>query len=724
MPPKRKPQEKPVDPPQRSVTVPNFLIRYLPAYQQPQWTEATRWRAVVRHQPIAIACRDTLIAFLLGTEWQIRAKNPNETENYKNDIDYYMELFESFNGWDFDTFLDILCQDILDTPFGGAAEVGRLGDKPDGRTVWVQHIDAATLYPTGDFEYPVAQKVPQWPKPIFFPRHAIDRAYYSPRPEWDRRGWGMAPPEKIYLAIELLYRGDRYYANLLLDTPEAGVLDLLDMEKGAALEWLESFNALFSGADPFKVPILYEHSTPAEFIPFGRPPTEMIFDNVTFKYAQIVCAGYGMKVSDIGLSREEARTLAGVIRSERQTRRTGFANIKAKTTAFFNRLLPPYLTFEWLDQDDESMMARGRSRLANFQAYGEAREKKLLALKELRAQIAADGLLDIQLDPDDPEALAELQAEAVAGGEVRPPRTDDRDRVPPSEGGEGQYTFPRKSFAGLVKGKSEEIKDKATTVRMRRLIKAMMRSIYPHASEVLRSINSSDVGDWVDAMIEASFGTNGLGRKEQAAFEKKKAVLDRHLEADPWWKLSFAEEEINEVIESTSKTGYELAAGIVARALYEEGRLTSPEPVLDASLEYGKMPSRQSILEQVETANIACARMIKAATMASVCRSMAMPTVYRSIVGGIDVEDLLSNDDYLDEVALELRSVILESLDSRLSDLAEALSSTVVEEAASALFAKIGLKKGDWVLEDGSIKVEPSKLLKLSSKKIKTLIGG
>jgi len=275
MPKKRKPQAKPSKPAPRAAQIPSFLLRFTPTFQSPQWQDANKWRWAVRNQPIAISCRDTLISFLVGTEWQIRAKNPDETEKYRTDIDYYEELFNNLNGLDFDSFLDLLCQDILDTPFGGAAEVGRLGDVPEGRVVWVQNIDSATLYPTYDFEFPVAQRVPGiLLPPVLFPRHAIDRSYLSPRPEYDRKGWGMAPPEKIYLAIDLLFRGDRYYANLLLDTPEAGILDLLDMDKEAALEWLTSFQTLFTGADPFKVPVLYEHTTKAEWIPFGRPPTE------------------------------------------------------------------------------------------------------------------------------------------------------------------------------------------------------------------------------------------------------------------------------------------------------------------------------------------------------------------------------------------------------------------------------------------------------------------
>ena len=122
----------------------------------------------------------------------------------------------------------------------------------------------------------------------------------SPRPEIQREGWGMAPPEKIFFSLELLNRGDIYYANLLLDTPEAGILDLADMDGASAQEWIKQFRSLLGGIDPLKVPVLYEHEGDVKWIPFGRPPTELMFDRVTTKYAALVASGYGISLSEIG----------------------------------------------------------------------------------------------------------------------------------------------------------------------------------------------------------------------------------------------------------------------------------------------------------------------------------------------------------------------------------------------------------------------------------------
>jgi len=643
----------------------------------------------------------------MGTDWQIRAKDPNNTEIYKNDIDYYMELFDNFNGWDFDSFLDVLCQDMLDTPFGGAAEIGRLGDVPDGRTVWLQHLDSATLYPTGDFDYPVAQRIPEVAHPpVLFPRHAIDRTYFTPRPEYDKQGWGMAPPEKIYLAIELLYRGDRYYANMLLDTPEAGILDLMDMEKQAALEWLESFQQMFAGIDPFKVPVLYEHTQEAKWIPFGLPPTEMIYDSVTFKYAQIVCAGYGLKISDIGISADQSATLAGVIRAERQTRRTGFAVIAGKTQKFFNRILPKHLWFEWIDSDDESLLSRGRARLANFQAYGEARDKRMLTLKEVRAQIAADGLMDILIDPDDPEALA-MQDEGVGGDLAHTPRTD-RDRVPPSEGGEGELTFPRKSMTSLITRAMRAPVEEVNEFRLRRLIKVMARKVFPDVKKSFKSIDDNDLDAWLSASLQDVFDND--------KFKPYKAALAKSLKADDWWSLRshVTEKEFEEAIDRVYSAGLSKCANHVSELLYEEGQTDVLEKVnIDSSLPR----ETRSIVGLVDEVDNQTQGLIKAGVLAAVYMAFSMPTVYQSIKAGIGVEELLAEPPLMAKIAEELFSIIEEAYKSRITILSDALYDSVIERATTDYFESIKLKKGEWILEDGKISVNTGPLLKIANKK-------
>ena len=98
-------------------------------------------------------------------------------------------------------------QDYLDTPFGGAVETIREGDKPEGRVLKIIPIDSSTLFPTLRKDFPVGQRVLENPtKQVFFPYYAINRIYMSPRTEIRYEGWGMPPPEKVYLAMEMIRR--------------------------------------------------------------------------------------------------------------------------------------------------------------------------------------------------------------------------------------------------------------------------------------------------------------------------------------------------------------------------------------------------------------------------------------------------------------------------------------------------------------------------------------
>ena len=427
---------------QRSLDLPEWLYRVIPPWNNPaRLMSAEVWRNVVARQPIAVDCREFLISSFLSLDWKIEPKESDKRDELKKEIDYYTKFFTYTGDYNYDEIIEWIGKDLLDIPFGAGAELGRIGDKPDGKVVWVELLDGGTLFPTYSRKWPVGQMVREVPmKPIIFPKHAINRIYYSPRTELRLKGWGMPPPEKIYLALELINRGDVYYANLLLDTPEAGILDLGDMSQVAAEEWVKAFRSLLGGIDPMKIPVLYEHNNEVKFIPFGKPPTELMFDKVTAKYASMVAAGYGISLSDIGIqvAASGGETLAGSIRQERKTRRTGFSKFKKKITSFFNYMLPSdILEFKVIDNDEEQAVAVGRALLAGSTALNQLVEMGVLSRQEARLHLLATGLITISI----PE---KLPSDAVPAAEVN---ADERPAqlgkpVPPSSGGQGEV-LPR-----------------------------------------------------------------------------------------------------------------------------------------------------------------------------------------------------------------------------------------------------------------------------------------
>ena len=456
------------EPGQRSSNITSpFLTRFTPAWQRPSGWGANSWRAWVMNQPVAIICRETLIANMLSLDWKITPQDMRFKDELEATIKHYTKLI--YNGGnnpemelDYSTLIEWIAADLLDTPFGGVAEVGRKGDAPNGRVMWIKPIDSATMFPTLNKDYPAVQYYNSYDA-IPFPDHALARIYMTPRPYMDRQGWGMAVPEKVFFALEMLSRGDKYYANLLLDIPTAGLLDLGDMEKQAAEDWVDSFKVLVGDTEQaFRIPVLYEHNNPVQFIPFGKVPNDIMFDNITMKYAAIVASAYGMTLTDIGLGNHGGggTSLAGAIRTDAKYRNTGFARMKTKIQYFFNQILPDTLKFTFIDYDHELNVAQGRARLASSTAFQSFINMKVISPQEIRQQAIADGLFSITmpdaLPPDSvfPEPIAPTTGafgKPVSGTQKKKVgKLTGTDKVgnpvPPAKGGEGAMTA-RKSLA-------------------------------------------------------------------------------------------------------------------------------------------------------------------------------------------------------------------------------------------------------------------------------------
>ena len=442
-----------------------YFTRFTPSWSRPQitWTAAS-WRAWVFNQPVAVICREHLISSLLSLDWKITPREMKYKDELDGTIKHYTKLLERGGNnpelsLDYTGLVEWVAGDLLDIPFGAGAEVGRRGDTPEGRVMWFKPLDGGTLFPTLNRDYPVVQ---YWSglEAVPFPAHAIARTYMSPLPVMDRQGWGMPAPEKIYFAMALLSRGDKYYANLLLDIPTAGILDLGDMEKQSAEEWIESFKMFMNEAETaFRVPVLYEHNNPVSYIPFGKVPNDLMFDNITTKYAAIIASGYGVSLSDIGMN-TNGGTLAGEIRGDVRSQKNGKARVKSKLKYFFDQILPDTLQFSFIDTDAEFNVANSRARLASATAFQGFVNMKMFSPQELRSQAIQDGLVSITL-PDEVPADSEFPEPVLpatgafgkpAGGTpAKKKKVPAEPEVvgnpkPASQGGEGEFN-PRKSLS-------------------------------------------------------------------------------------------------------------------------------------------------------------------------------------------------------------------------------------------------------------------------------------
>ncbi len=423
----------------------SFFLRNVPLWNPPAWQEAEYWRGFVSKQPVALICRDAIANYLNSLDWSIVARDSEKRDELKLQIKHYTKLFERGNAyyWDleFSSQVEWFTKDLFTLPFGTASELGRLDDNPSSKVVWIRPLDAGTLAPTLNFDYPVVQSAPGTGiNPVYLPRKFVSRVYLSPRTELRREGWGYAPPERIWRAIEMLRAGDDYYAKLLLDTPEAGILDLIDMDKTSAQQWVKGMQDLFYGINPLKVPVLYEHEKPAVWIPFGKDPNEIMYETVTMKYASILAAGYGLTLSDIGFSTSSngGETLAGTIRMERVGKSSGKAIAKKKWESYANRILPDSLKFVWIDYDDERNVSKGRARLASAQSSDILIRNRVFTPSEIRRQNIADGLVSIdvpeKIDLQDPE-FAQIVPPQIGGGSTGKSLGNPK---APSSGGQGE----------------------------------------------------------------------------------------------------------------------------------------------------------------------------------------------------------------------------------------------------------------------------------------------
>lgn len=472
----------------------NYLYRIIPTWGSPLWWEAQKWRTFVQNQPIAVAFRETLISYIQNLDWAIVARDSDMQDELKPEIVYYTKLFENTNGYysdyDFTTHIEFILKDLLDLPFGTASEFARENDSdPNSRVLWIRPLDGGTLAPTLNRDFPVMQTVMDYNNldPIFFPAENISRIYMSPRTEIRREGWGMAPPEKIYLAMELLWRGDKYYADLLLNTPEMGILDLGDMEKSSAEEWIKSFQDLMYGVNAFKIPVTYEHTNETKWIPFGKLPNDIMFDSITRKYATIVGAGYGMTLSDIGMSSTAngGETLAGTIRGERHTNNSGKATAKKKLISYFNKFLPETLMFKWIDYDAEMQVAQGRARLANAQAAEIHIRNQEFSPDEMRMQAIRDGLITISV----PEKLDRKGVEwPNSGGSL----------------GSNSLGQPKPASTG---GHGEVLSNDKTVIRadLAKIVSKIYNPIKINVQKAKTTLNQSELKEWSENFDKTVF---------------------------------------------------------------------------------------------------------------------------------------------------------------------------------------------------------------------------
>lgn len=621
---------------------------YVSLLNAPAFVDAEKWRRVVRSLPAAIDCREVLISRVAATPWRVLAKESSDQRRYQGECDQYTEIFNNWNGDTFDNGLSRMWQDALDLPIGGNIETVRW---PDGRLHSIWNIDGATLTATGNPKMPLFQRLPGIPDSptIYLSDQQVRRVGMTPRPEFNRGGWFMAPPERIYLAIEMLYRGDRYYFNLLIDVPPAGLLSLGDMSEKSAKDWVASFRQLMTGLSAFKIPVLYEiKERDPKWIPFNRPPTEIMFDTIEERYLQFLCAGYGITPMDIGVGKD--RTLAGTIRQDRASRQTGFAFVREQTVQLFQSLLPPYLKFQFEEKDEETLIQLGRARLANMQAFRHAVEAGYMKPEDVQNQLHADALVTVDFtglpEPKEPIRVS-----------AQPTSTDVlQSNKPVGQGGRGEITkaVPRQwsEFEDVIAQELEDIERAADDDELRRFIKS----------------------------------------------RAKGKDLAKELDKRSWWKTAASVATIALVLGKAFSEGWRQSANALQGALFNEG--LRPDPNIASTFNF----SSTGLMARMEEYAARMVRNVDDGTRfylnriitSAVKDGLTIPEIADRIKAGEGIDSLLSDAKFLDSMVQKVQGDLAEMTPTRIRSIAEYEVRHAMNWAWYETLTRSGLTQKKW----------------------------
>lgn len=730
------------EPKQLSLELPSYLTRWVPAFQNPGWTDAQRWRNIVHRQPVAGLCQGNLVRDCQGTQFEIRPKNPKEEDSLADDIEHYTEVVNpdmpgALSG--FDVWIDVGVKDLLSLPIGFNNEVVRFPDGygplsrdhgRGGHVAWIAYMDGATVSVTYDNNYPLMQSLPEnITERVYFGRDQIARTVMDARADMRRWGYGMPPPERVYLALEMLVRSDTYYANLLIDTPEAGLLDLGGMDVESAKQWLAGFRELLTGIDPFKIPVLYANPNPAKYIPFNRPPTELMLNEQTIKYAQITAAAYGLALSDIGLG-DAGKTLAGSIRDERKSRRSGYGTIKEKIRNLINNeILPDYLEFVWIENDTETKIQNSRAFLLSAQAFEKAKALGAVTAKEAQAQLVAEGYITVEVEEpeeQEPPVMPQLPPGQTPDN-ARQQLENEVNKVPESQGGRGDVTgqatqkaetkaelgdesitaapsdAPFDKLASIFARSFDSLSEKATRPRLMRLIKAATRRTMPDVQQAFTELSEAEITHyWLDERLKLWFGEKSeyddLPEVKKAADEVLEALEDA-LEGDSWWAISPDIAAIVLILKTAFEQGATIAAEDVQEFLYTEGLVDSPQIVnLNFSL---KNPRTLAELESkaaqlVTRVNDGTKFYLKRIITAGVDEGLASPEIARMIREGEGADAVLREAGFTEAVIERARVELGEMSEGRVASIVNTEINRSESMGRLRQWSEMGLERKQW----------------------------
>lgn len=456
---------------------------YLPRtnfrFTDPTGFTADQWRLIAR-EPVNQMAQRFLQRELTALSWEITSDRKNDPR-----IDKYKKAWKSIfdGGQGYIPWLSRILSDVFTVPFGGVSEVGYKG----GDLAYCNHVDAATVLPTYLKEVPYVQVNPDnWEQRVYFKPGELSRLWANARGEIRWKEYQRPPTEEAFMVIEALSKIYLYSMQELTDTPSMGILDLADMTKEEALDWANGFQQLLKGIDPFKIPVLYDHDTPANWIPFNRGPEELGINEQFRRYVELCLGFYGLSIGDLRLF-ERTATKAGERVSQMVTERSGVGYWAAIVAEYLTELLPDGLQFRYKQPRPE------RDKIVA--------ERKAAQLNMLQAATGGKAFINVE------DAVEEAMALEIFTTEVTALKPEDQPQPPPAPG--FPQGGPNPQAGGRQEDETEEERDQR---KDRDLSKADLTALEVKAA-VVKALGAG----WRHPQPEAQ---EALGNALQQAFTR------------------------------------------------------------------------------------------------------------------------------------------------------------------------------------------------------------
>jgi hypothetical protein len=209
------------------------------------------------------------------------------------------------------------------------------------------------------------------------------------------------------------------------------------------------------------------------------------------------------------------------------------------------------------------------------------------------------------------------------------------------------------------------IEDNAEFIRLQRLVIAATKVMVPQVADVFKIVPDEAITRyWLPEMLKSDLGLDSDISPEvtRVSSEEVEAVLDKHLNADPWWSTvnEWDRRQVVDVFKTAFEAGLREQAESIIRSLYLEGLINTPAVVVEFNVtnrEVLKILSDHAG-EFITNLDAGTKYHIRRVITAGVRQGLARPEIAQAIRDGVTAEEVLLREGYMQDVVGEIRDAL------------------------------------------------------------------